>query len=90
MHCVNVNENSSNERRSEGDRVLTAGELLGRCRLVEWAQVEEITWKRGMAGLTGRTGRAKSLPTRIRWGTVRVCGLACFSGIRICRYWRPS
>ena len=90
MHCVNVNENNSNERRSEGHRVQTAGVLLGRCRLVGWAQVEGITWKRGMAEMTGRTGLAKSLRWRIRWGTVRVCGLACFSGITICRCLRRS
>ena len=90
MHCVIVNENNSNERRSEGHRVLTAGVLLGRCRLVGWAQVEEFTWRRDMAGMAGRTGLAKSLPTQIRWRTVRVCGLVCFSGIRICRYLRPS
>jgi hypothetical protein len=43
MHCVNVNESSSNERRSEGHRVQTAGELLGRCRLVGWGELDGIT-----------------------------------------------
>ena len=85
MHCVNSNENNSTRHR-----VLKAGELLGQCRLLGWGELDGITCKGGMAGMTARTGLAKALRGRIRWGTVRVCELAWFSGITICQCLRPS